>query len=103
MKNTDFLSWQPAYHWTDQKLRVHAFCCVLALTLSTLAHKVVREAGMDLSLPAMLKELSAIREVALIYPAGAHRKDQLTLSRMSPRQKRLFDILECGESLSQQG
>jgi transposase len=101
MKNTDFLSWQPAYHWTDQKLRVHAFYCVLALLLSTLAHKVVREAGMDLSLQAMLKELSAIREVALIYPSGAHRKDQLTLSRMSSRQKKLFDILECGEFLSQ--
>ena len=103
MKNTDFLSWQPAYHWTDQKLRVHAFYCVLALTLSTLAHKVVREAGVDLSLQAMLKELSAIREVALIYPSGAHRKDQMTLSRMSPRQKKLFDILECGEFLSRQG
>ena len=24
MKNTDFLRWQPAHHWTDQKLRVHA-------------------------------------------------------------------------------
>lgn len=101
MKNTDFLSWQPAWHWTDQKLRVHAFYCVLALLLSTLAHKVVCEAGQDLSLPAMLKELSAIREVALIYPSGAHRKDRLTLSRMSARQKKLFDILECGEFLSQ--
>jgi hypothetical protein len=46
MKNTDFLSWQPAWHWTDQKLQVHAFYWVLALLLSTLAHKLVREAGM---------------------------------------------------------
>ena len=30
MKNTDFLRWQPAYHWTNQKLRVHALYCVLA-------------------------------------------------------------------------
>ena len=39
MKNIRFLRWQPAYHWTDQKLRVHAFYCVLALLLATLARK----------------------------------------------------------------
>jgi transposase len=70
MKNVHFLSFKPAWHWTDQKLKVHAFYCVLALTLSTIAHKVVTEAGIDLSLPALLKELSAIREVAIVYPSG---------------------------------
>jgi len=30
MKNQHFLHWQPAFHWTDQKLRVHGFYCVLA-------------------------------------------------------------------------
>jgi len=39
MKNIAFLRWQPAYHWTDQKLKVHGFYCVLALLLSTLARK----------------------------------------------------------------
>ncbi len=95
MKNTHFLSFRPAWHWTDQKLRVHALYCVLALTLATLAHKVVREAGVDLSLVALLKELSAIREVAIIYPSGKGR-GKITLSRMSPRQKKLFDLLEIG-------
>lgn len=95
MKNTHFLSWQPAWHWTDQKLRVHAFYCVLALTLATLAHKVATEAGIGLSLPALLKELSAIREVAIIYPSGKGR-GKITLSRMSARQKKLFDLLEIG-------
>jgi transposase len=100
MKNTHFLHFQPAWHWTDQKLRVHAFYCVLALTLSTLAHKVACEAGQNLSLAAMLKELTSIREVAIIYPSGAHRKNQLALSRMSARQKKLFDILDVGGVLS---
>ncbi len=62
-----------AWHWTDRKLRVHAFYCMLALTLATLAHKVVTEAGIDLSLPAVLKELSAIREVAIIYHTCSSR------------------------------
>jgi len=98
MKNVDFLRWQPAYHWTDQKIRVHGFYCVLALLLSTLAGKVVREAGIDLSLPALLKELSGIREVAVIYPPGtlARPRDHMTLSRMSPRQKKLLELLDVG-------
>jgi transposase len=96
MKNVDFLRWQPAYHWTDQKLKVHGFYCVLALLLATLARKVAIQAGIELSLPELLKELSAIREVAVIYPQGtlAHRKDHITLSRMSPRQRKLAQCLE---------
>lgn len=101
MKNTHFLHWQPAYHWTDQKLKVHGLYCVLALLLSSLAHKVAIEAGIKLSLPALLKDLSAIREVAVIYPQGstAHRRDHITLSRMSPRQRRLAKCLKIAQIL----
>lgn len=99
MKNVHFLSWQPAYHWTDQKIRVHAFYCVLALTLATLAGKVASEGGVDITLPALLKELSSIREVAVIYPADApvRPKDHVTLSRMSPRQRKLAELLGIAE------
>jgi transposase len=96
MKNVDFLRWQPAYHWTDQKLKVHGLYCVLALLLATLARKVACQARIDLSLPALLEELSAIREVAVIYPQGtlAHRRDHITLSRMSSLQRKLAEVLE---------
>lgn len=96
MKNTDFLHWQPAYHWTDQKLKVHGLYCVLALLLATLARKVACQAHIDLSLPALLEELSAIREVAVIYPQGtlAHRRDHITLSRMSSTQRKLAEVLD---------
>jgi transposase len=103
MKNTDFLRWQPAYHWTDQKLCVHALYCVLALLISSLARQIVFAAGIELTLPALLSELSKIREVAVIYPQGtlAHRKDHLTLSRMSSRQKKLAQALDIAHILAQ--
>jgi len=96
MKNINFLHWQPAYHWTSQKIRVHGFYCVLALLLATLARNTAAQAGIDVSIPALLKELTAIREVAVIYPQGtlAHPKDHLTLSRMTARQKRLAEVLD---------
>jgi len=94
MKNVDFLRWQPAYHWTDQKLRVHGFYCVLALLLCSLAHKIVQENRVKITIPALLKDLSAIREVALFYPSGTSQKSQITVSRMSPRQKKLSQLLD---------
>jgi transposase len=96
MKNINFLRWQPAYHWTDQKLHVHGFYCVLALMLATLARKIVVEAGVNSTLPALLIELCDIRQVAVIYPKGtlAHPKDHIALTRMTPRQKKLVKALQ---------
>ena len=39
MKDPHFLRWSPIHHWTDQKIRVHAFYCVLALLLSSVLHR----------------------------------------------------------------
>jgi hypothetical protein len=74
---------------------------VLALLLATLARKVATQADLDLSLHALLDELSAIREVAVIYPQGAlaHPKNHITLSRMSPTQRKLADALEIATAL----
>jgi transposase len=96
MKNMDFLHWQPAFHWTNQKIRVHTFYCVLALLLASLARKVVCEAGIEISLWKLLEELSDIREVAIIYPESSGI-NECTMSRMSPRQKRLSELFEIGE------
>jgi transposase len=100
MKNVDFLRWQPAYHWTNQKLKVHGLYCVLALLLATLARKIAAQAGIDLTLPALLDDLTAIREVAVIYPQGtAQPRDHITLSRMSPTQRKLADALDMATAL----
>src|SRR5712691_10637642 len=38
MKDPYFISFSPPHRWTDHMLRVHAFYCVLALTLVSLLH-----------------------------------------------------------------
>ena len=102
MKNIHFLHWQPAYHWTDRKLRVHGFYCVLALLLARLARLTAARAGIDLTVPHLLEELSAIREVAVIYPAGTPgaRRDHVTLSRMSPHRRKLAECFGIAEILA---
>jgi hypothetical protein len=32
LKEGDWLNWRPLYHWTDSKIRVHAFYCLLGLS-----------------------------------------------------------------------
>jgi transposase len=103
MKNREYLHWQPTFHWTDEKIKVHGLYCVLALLQAALAHKTVVEAGVDVTLLQMLEELSGIREVAIIYTGAKNvpkRKDELVLSRLSPTQKKLSEILGIHEVLA---
>ena len=34
LKDWDWLWWGPVYHWTDSKIRIHAFYCILGVSLS---------------------------------------------------------------------
>lgn len=100
-KHQDFLHWQPAFHWTDQKIKVHGLYCVLALLITSLAHKTVSEKGIDLSVIEMLTELSQIREVACFSTEekDARCKGTVSLSRMSALQKRLAEATDIGSIL----
>jgi transposase len=40
---------RPQFHHTDQKIRVHIFCCLLGLTLATILHKEVTKKGLKVS------------------------------------------------------
>ena len=74
------------HHWTDQKIHVHALYCVLALLMATLSHKIVKDNGIDVSLPKMLDELSHIREVLLVYSgfsAKGPKKSKFAISKMT--------------------
>lgn len=102
MKNRDYLRWQPAFHWTDQKIQVHTFYCILALLLATLARKIAVEAGHDISLPALLDDLSAIKEVALLYKTEKNGvKARFTVNSMTARQKKLADLFKISELVAQ--
>ena len=97
MKNPHFLGWTPMFHWTDSKIRVHAFYCVLALTFTALLQRTLHQAGVDLSIPKMLELLGGIRETLVIYPRKpGQRTHPITagLSTLSPEQSTLLDILQ---------
>ena len=57
MKDPRFLTFRPTFHWTDQKLRVHACYCVIALMILSLLRRELEKAGITMSIASMMKSL----------------------------------------------
>jgi transposase len=100
MKDRYYVSMVPIRHWTDQKIRVHAFACVLALTLASLLHREVMKQGFSLTVDALLDQLAGIEEVVNLYPAaggkGGRPRARRVLSRMTRLQEQLYRHLDLG-------
>ncbi len=99
MKNPHWVSFSPAFHWTDQKLRVHAFYCVLALMLSALLQRKAAKANIRLSIPALYEQLSDIEEIINLYPPESKSKRgrlraEYILSERTPLQDKLCQVFD---------
>ena len=96
MKDRNTASWWPLHHWTDSKIRVHGLYCTIAVLLRALMLRRVRNAGLDLSLKRVLRELNTVCEVVTIYPRKRQAKTeqkQTTLTKTSEVQQQLLSIL----------
>ena len=96
MKDPHHICLRPQHHWTDQKIEVHVFTCVIALMLCSLLRRELHQKGIDRSIAEILGSLEKIREVGIVYPpADSKRTPRLktTLSSMTKDQKALFDAL----------
>lgn len=98
MKDPESCSVRPQYHWTDQKLKVHAFCCVVGYLLLKLLERRARQAGLPFRSPrSLLQALQAIREVTILEPAAKGRpRVRRQLEELSDGARRLaacFDLL----------
>ena len=60
-KDGEHCAIRPQFHHTDQKIRVHIFCCLLGLTLATILHKEACGRGLKISKFHLLDILGSIR------------------------------------------
>jgi transposase len=92
-KDPHVVSFAPIRHFTDHKIRVHLFTCVLALALAHLMRRECARAGLPLSVPALLAELDGIGETILLYQGERGRpRARHTITRMTPTQQRLYEV-----------
>jgi len=68
LKDGDWLGWGPMYHWTDRKIRIHAFYCMLGISLLQYIHKQAQAAWNGISMEQLVEELRQIQQFVLLYP-----------------------------------
>jgi transposase len=68
LKDGDWLGWGPMYHWTDRKIRIHAFYCMLGISLLQHLHKQAEGAWDGISMEQLVEELRQIQQFVLLYP-----------------------------------
>jgi transposase len=96
LKDGDWLGWNPMYHWTDRKIRIHAFYCMLGISLLQYVHQQAKAAWADLSVEQLLDELALIKQFVLLYPPQGEKGPPRTayvLSQQTLAQQALVKTL----------
>jgi transposase len=93
MKDRSVVSFSPMFHFTEQKIRVHVFYCVLALGVARLMTREADHADMHQSVRELLDTLAAIGETVFLYQGDRGRpRARRMLTEMNDAQRRLFDL-----------
>jgi len=67
LKDTDHLTVRPIFHWTDEKIRVHIFTCVLAYRLCSLLIKELNDRGISISINKLMDEMAGIKRIHTFF------------------------------------
>jgi len=96
LKDPHVVSFSPMHHWTDSKIRVHVFYCVLALAVVHLMRRQAQHAGLRLSVRELLDELGGIQETVLLYHDGdkGRPRAQRMLTETTSTQQQLAELFD---------
>lgn len=100
LKDGDWLGWGPMYHWTDRKIHIHAFYCMLGISLLQYVHRQARAAWSDLSMEQLIEELRRIQQFILLYPRQGEKgpdRAAYVLSKQTLAQQALIKVLKLDE------
>jgi transposase len=93
LKDDEHMAVRPQYHWTDQKICVHTFCCWLALLLGRVIEFQARQLNYTQGLSGLLDALATVRLAMVLRPAGKHGgrpRCEWALEQTEPETMRLF-------------
>ena len=100
IKNPYHLAVTPEFHWTDQKIRVHYFSCILGYLLAALIWKEARtKAGFKGTLDTLFDTLNNIRLATILEISGKRGKPKATrqIEEMTEDQERLLEGLNLAD------
>ena len=96
MKDPDHIAVRPMWCWEDQKVKVHIFCCIMALRLCCLLKKELSEKGVKVSINNMLNSLSNIKQYVHYYEQRRGLKEVYSTSKY-PQAEEIMDVLGLGK------
>lgn len=97
LKNPYHLAIKPQFHWTDQKIKVHFFICVIAYLLVTLIWRELRlKIQYKHSVDTLLDTLNRVRLATLVEVTGKQGKPKPTfqLEKMDREETKIFKALQ---------
>ena len=95
-KDDEHLAVRPQYHWTDQKIHVHVFICLLALLLVRVVEREARKHQRREGASALLDLLGTIRLAMILRPStekGGRPRAEWQLEEVEPELDALFRAL----------
>jgi len=95
LKNPYHHAVYPQYHWTDQKIKVHTFICLIGLLVSQVLWKKARDAGCSMSVENLIDRLTEIRkaEIVTVTSFKSKPKKATQLEEMDPELEKLYETL----------
>jgi transposase len=96
LKDGGWLGWGPMHHWTDRKIRIHAFYCMLGISLLQYVHKQAQVAWEGISVEQLLEQLRQIQQFVLLYPPQGEKgpnRVSTVLSKQTLAQQSLAQTL----------
>jgi transposase len=96
LKDGDWLNWGPMYHWTDSKIRIHAFYCMLGISLMNYLQAQVQKVCPRITVEQLKDELQGITQYVLLYPPQGEKGPYRTTTiqnKLSLTQSLLADAI----------
>ncbi len=96
IKNPFHLAVTPEFHWTDQKIQVHFFTCVLGFLLATIIWKTVRDKiGYKGTLDNLLDTLNNIRLTSVVDQLAGKAKIKVNyqIEEMDEEERKIASAL----------
>jgi len=90
LKDPVHVALRPQFHWTDQKLHVHVFTCIVGYLLARLLHLRARKTiGYPHGMERLLEDLEAVRRVTVVHSSGRKGRPRVTtqLEERDPKLK----------------
>ncbi len=95
-KDSRHVGIRPFFHWTDSKIRCQLLTCVIALTMSRLLEKRLKDAGIKTELgssssSAIIEEMKSLNSVLYFYPSK--RKAERVIEDPTKLQAEVLSLL----------